>query len=76
MTECTWVSDNLRDVSGWRAEGLPLTVSSNEVAKTYDSLLRQYVSYHNPSAETGVGDFKSQLGRMMEGEPDFGQSNL
>jgi hypothetical protein len=68
MTECTWVSDNLRDVSGWRAEGLPLTVSSNEVAKTYDCLLRQYVSYHNASV---MGDFKSQLGRMMEGEPDF-----
>nr|CDJ81069.1 tetratricopeptide repeat protein 38-like [Haemonchus contortus] len=40
-----WCADNLRDVEGWRASGLPLSTTSNECAKLLDGAVRQFVSW-------------------------------
>jgi len=64
-----WITDNLRDIEGWRAENLPLTVGSNETAKLFDTILRQSATYNQPDRE--LNDLGQRKRAMMETEPDF-----
>ncbi|VDM93244.1 unnamed protein product, partial [Onchocerca ochengi] len=40
-----WYVENLRDCQAWKAEGIQISTSSNEAARLFDALLRQYVSW-------------------------------
>ncbi|PIO62419.1 hypothetical protein TELCIR_16019 [Teladorsagia circumcincta] len=40
-----WCAENLRDLEGWRASGLPLSTPSNECARLLDGAVRQLVSW-------------------------------
>lgn len=62
-----WCAENLRDCQAWRAEGIQMSTSSNEAARLYDGLLRQYVSWSDCEK---LGGMDKTLSKMMEAEPD------
>lgn len=59
---------SFRDCEAWRAEGLPLTTTSNEACKLYDATLTQYVTWR--SDET-VGGFEGGISAMQAADPNF-----
>uniref|UniRef100_A0A6Q2Z808 Tetratricopeptide repeat protein 38 n=1 Tax=Esox lucius TaxID=8010 RepID=A0A6Q2Z808_ESOLU len=58
-----------RDSEGaWRAEGLPLTTSSNEACKIYDAILTQYVTWRN---DESLGGIEGCISTVKSADPDF-----
>uniref|UniRef100_A0A672ZXM9 Tetratricopeptide repeat protein 38 n=1 Tax=Sphaeramia orbicularis TaxID=375764 RepID=A0A672ZXM9_9TELE len=52
----------------WRAEGLPLSTSSNEACKLYDALLTQYVKWRNDET---LGGFEGCISAIQAADPNF-----
>ncbi|KAI5623874.1 tetratricopeptide repeat protein 38 isoform X1, partial [Silurus asotus] len=52
----------------WRAEGLPLSTSSNEACKLYDAILTQYVKWRN---EETLGGIEGCMAAVQAADPDF-----
>lgn len=61
-----WCTENLRDCRAWYDEGLPLTTTSNEAAKLYDCLMRQYVSWTDCA-----GGIERTRNTLKETHPEF-----
>ncbi|XP_057691674.1 tetratricopeptide repeat protein 38 [Corythoichthys intestinalis] len=57
-----------RDCEAWRAEGLPLSTSSNEACKLYDAILTQYVKWRNIDS---VGGIEGCITAIKAADPDF-----
>ncbi|CAB1313574.1 unnamed protein product, partial [Coregonus sp. 'balchen'] len=52
----------------WRAEGLPLSTSSNEACKMYDAILTQYVTWRNDET---LGGIEGCISAVKSADPDF-----
>ncbi|KAM3610020.1 uncharacterized protein V6R79_024066 [Siganus canaliculatus] len=59
---------SFRDCKAWRAEGLPLSTSSNEACKLYDAILTQYVKWRNDET---VGGFEGCISAIHKADPSF-----
>ncbi|XP_077567319.1 tetratricopeptide repeat protein 38-like [Stigmatopora nigra] len=57
-----------RDCEAWRAEGLPLSTSSNEACKLYDAILTQYVKWRNIES---IGGLEGCITAIKAADPDF-----
>ncbi|XP_049580363.1 tetratricopeptide repeat protein 38 [Syngnathus scovelli] len=57
-----------RDCEAWRAEGLPLSTSSNEACKLYDAMLTQYVTWRNIES---IGGLEGCMTKIKAADPDF-----
>ncbi|VDK79041.1 unnamed protein product [Litomosoides sigmodontis] len=62
-----WCAENLRDCQAWKAEGIQISTSSNEAARLFDALLRQYVSWSECAQLGGLDNTRS---KMVEAEPN------
>uniref|UniRef100_A0A0R3S412 Uncharacterized protein n=1 Tax=Elaeophora elaphi TaxID=1147741 RepID=A0A0R3S412_9BILA len=62
-----WCAENLRDCQAWKAEGFQISTNSNEAARLFDALLRQYVSWSECAQLDGMN---KTLSKMIEAEPD------
>ncbi|MCP9263891.1 Tetratricopeptide repeat protein 38 [Dirofilaria immitis] len=62
-----WCSANLRDCQAWKAEGFQISTNSNEAARLFDALLRQYVSWTECEQ---LGGMDKTLSKMIEAEPN------
>ncbi|KAM3869793.1 LOW QUALITY PROTEIN: tetratricopeptide repeat protein 38 [Diretmus argenteus] len=62
------IASSFRDCKAWRAEGLPLSTSSNEACKLYDATLTQYVTWR--SDET-LGGIEGCMSAVKAADPDF-----
>ncbi|VDP25301.1 unnamed protein product, partial [Onchocerca flexuosa] len=51
----------------WKAEGIQISTSSNEAARLFDALLRQYISW---SECDQLGGMDKTLSKMIEAEPN------
>ncbi|CAG9537987.1 unnamed protein product, partial [Cercopithifilaria johnstoni] len=51
----------------WKAEGIQISTNSNEAARLFDALLRQYVSW---SECAQLGGMDKTLSKMIEAEPN------
>ncbi|XP_039989360.1 tetratricopeptide repeat protein 38 isoform X2 [Xiphias gladius] len=54
--------------TGWRAEGLQLSTSSNEACKLYDAILTQYVKWRNDKT---LGGFEGCISAIQAADPNF-----
>uniref|UniRef100_UPI0037E88DDA tetratricopeptide repeat protein 38 n=1 Tax=Semicossyphus pulcher TaxID=241346 RepID=UPI0037E88DDA len=61
-------ASSFRDCEAWRAEGLPLSTSSNEACKLYDAVLTQYVKWQNDET---VGGFDGSMSALRAADPNF-----
>ncbi|XP_041651555.1 tetratricopeptide repeat protein 38 [Cheilinus undulatus] len=59
---------SFRDCEAWRAEGLPLSTSSNEACKLYDAILTQYVKWQNDET---LGGFDGCISALQAADPSF-----
>ncbi|XP_058502185.1 tetratricopeptide repeat protein 38 [Solea solea] len=59
---------SLRDCQAWRAEGLPLSTSSNEACKLYDAILTQYVKWRNDET---LGGIDGCISAIQAADPNF-----
>uniref|UniRef100_A0A8P4GIJ6 Tetratricopeptide repeat protein 38 n=1 Tax=Dicentrarchus labrax TaxID=13489 RepID=A0A8P4GIJ6_DICLA len=59
---------SFRDCQAWRAEGLPLSTTSNEACKLYDAILTQYVKWRNDET---LGGFEGCISAIKAADPDF-----
>ncbi|XP_035520642.1 tetratricopeptide repeat protein 38 [Morone saxatilis] len=57
-----------RDCQAWRAEGLPLSTTSNEACKLYDAILTQYVKWRNDET---LGGFEGCISAIKAADPNF-----
>ncbi|XP_061678894.1 tetratricopeptide repeat protein 38 isoform X3 [Syngnathoides biaculeatus] len=57
-----------RDCEAWRAEGLPLSTSSNEACKLYDAILTQYATWRNIDS---IGGIEGCMTAIKAADPDF-----
>ncbi|XP_019896126.2 tetratricopeptide repeat protein 38 isoform X4 [Esox lucius] len=62
------IASTFRDCQAWRAEGLPLTTSSNEACKIYDAILTQYVTWRN---DESLGGIEGCISTVKSADPDF-----
>uniref|UniRef100_A0A673WM14 Tetratricopeptide repeat protein 38 n=1 Tax=Salmo trutta TaxID=8032 RepID=A0A673WM14_SALTR len=62
------IASSFRDCQAWRAEGLPLSTSSNEACKMYDAILTQYVTWRNDETLGGV---EGCISALKSADPDF-----
>uniref|UniRef100_A0AC35U6I9 Tetratricopeptide repeat protein 38 n=1 Tax=Rhabditophanes sp. KR3021 TaxID=114890 RepID=A0AC35U6I9_9BILA len=62
-----WCADHLKDLQGWKDEGLEISMVSNETAKLFDSTVRQLVSYRDCDS---MGGFLVTLNKTLENEPN------
>ncbi|KAI3371570.1 hypothetical protein L3Q82_024137, partial [Scortum barcoo] len=60
---------SFRDCEAWRADGLPLSTSSNEACKMYDAILTQYVKWRNDET---LGGIEGCVSAMQAADPNFG----
>uniref|UniRef100_A0A671YRF0 Tetratricopeptide repeat domain 38 n=1 Tax=Sparus aurata TaxID=8175 RepID=A0A671YRF0_SPAAU len=60
--------DPARGCRAWRAEGLPLSTTSNEACKLYDALLTQYVTWRNDDT---LGGFEGCISAIQAADPNF-----
>ena len=64
-----WFPDfHYRDVAGWRAEGLPLTTTSDEAAKFLDAAVAQMALMDN---DDSVGGLEGSLAKAAEADPEM-----
>ncbi|XP_076028080.1 tetratricopeptide repeat protein 38 [Genypterus blacodes] len=61
-------ASSFRDCAAWRAEGLPLSTSSNEACKLYDALLTQYVTWRNDET---LGGMEGCMSAIKAADPNF-----
>ncbi|KAK7890894.1 hypothetical protein WMY93_022857 [Mugilogobius chulae] len=59
---------SFRDCQAWRAEGLPMSTTSNEACKMYDAVLNQYVKWRN---DDSLGGFEACLSALQTADPNF-----
>ncbi|XP_061773863.1 tetratricopeptide repeat protein 38 isoform X1 [Nerophis ophidion] len=59
---------SFRDCAAWRAEGLPLSTSSNEACKLYDAILTQYATWRNIES---IGGVKGCFSAIKVADPNF-----
>ncbi|XP_047678345.1 tetratricopeptide repeat protein 38 isoform X2 [Tachysurus fulvidraco] len=62
------IAASFRDCAAWRSEGLPLSTSSNEACKLYDSILTQYVTWRNDET---LGGIEGCMAAVQAADPDF-----
>uniref|UniRef100_A0A8C8M567 Tetratricopeptide repeat protein 38 n=1 Tax=Oncorhynchus tshawytscha TaxID=74940 RepID=A0A8C8M567_ONCTS len=62
------IASSFRDCQAWRAEGLPLSTSSNEACKMYDAILTQYVTWRN---DENLGGVEGCMSAVKSADPDF-----
>ncbi|KAM7414183.1 hypothetical protein PAMA_019142 [Pampus argenteus] len=62
------IASSFRDCQAWRAEGLPLSTSSNEACKLYDAILTQYVKWRNDET---LGGFEGCISAIKAADPNF-----
>ncbi|CAN9498745.1 unnamed protein product [Ophioblennius macclurei] len=62
------IASSFRDCQAWRAEGLPLSTSSNEACKLYDAILTQYVKWHNDET---LGGLEGCMSAIKAADPNF-----
>lgn len=62
------IASSFRDCEAWRAEGLPLSTSSNEACKLYDAILTQYVTWRNDETLGGV---EGCISGIKAADPNF-----
>ncbi|KAM9481306.1 tetratricopeptide repeat protein 38 isoform 2-T2 [Clarias gariepinus] len=62
------LSASFRDCAAWRAEGLPLSTSSNEACKLYDATLTQYVTWRNDET---LGGIEGCMAAIHAADPNF-----
>ncbi|XP_071382506.1 tetratricopeptide repeat protein 38 isoform X2 [Centroberyx affinis] len=62
------IASSFRDCEAWRAEGLPLSTSSNEACKLYDAILTQYVTWRNDET---LGGIERCMSAIQAADPDF-----
>ncbi|KAM4618155.1 tetratricopeptide repeat protein 38 [Polymixia lowei] len=62
------IAASFRDCEEWRAEGLPLSTSSNEASKIYDAILTQYVTWRNDET---LGGIEGCMSAVKAADPDF-----
>uniref|UniRef100_A0A4W5QLN3 Tetratricopeptide repeat protein 38 n=1 Tax=Hucho hucho TaxID=62062 RepID=A0A4W5QLN3_9TELE len=62
------IASSFRDCQAWRAEGLPLSTSSNEACKMYDAILTQYVTWRNDET---LGGIEGCISAVKSADPDF-----
>ncbi|MCJ8733209.1 hypothetical protein PDJAM_G00220540 [Pangasius djambal] len=62
------IAASFRDCAAWRAEGLPLSTSSNEACKLYDAMLTQYVTWRNDET---LGGIEGCMAAVQAADPDF-----
>ena len=61
-----WTSENLRDLSCFRQEGLSFSTPSNETVKMFDALLRQLVAWTD---DPQLGGMEGTLEKMLSVDP-------
>uniref|UniRef100_A0A914UUI7 Tetratricopeptide repeat protein 38 n=1 Tax=Plectus sambesii TaxID=2011161 RepID=A0A914UUI7_9BILA len=54
--------------TAWKDSGLPVSTSSNEAAKLYDAVLRQYLSWSDCDA---LGGLEKSCKSLLEADPSF-----
>lgn len=62
------IASSFRDCVAWRAEGLPLSTSSNQACKLYDAILTQYVTWRNDET---LGGIEGCMAAVQAADPDF-----
>ncbi|KAJ8002903.1 hypothetical protein DPEC_G00163790 [Dallia pectoralis] len=62
------IASTFRDCQAWRAEGLPLSTTSNEACKIYDAILTQYVTWRNDET---LGGIEGCISAVKSADPDF-----
>ncbi|KAF7663176.1 hypothetical protein LDENG_00216370 [Lucifuga dentata] len=62
------IPSSFRDCGAWRAEGLPLSTSSNEACKLYDAILAQYVTWRNDET---LGGIEGCISAIKAADPNF-----
>ncbi|XP_053478809.1 tetratricopeptide repeat protein 38 [Ictalurus furcatus] len=62
------IASSFRDCAAWRAEGLPLSTSSNQACKLYDAILTQYVTWRNDET---LGGIEGCMAAVQAADPDF-----
>lgn len=62
------LASSFRDCQAWRAEGLPLSTSSNEACKLYDAILTQYVKWRNDET---LGGLEGCMSAIQAADPNF-----
>uniref|UniRef100_A0AAF5I3Z1 Tetratricopeptide repeat protein 38 n=2 Tax=Strongyloides stercoralis TaxID=6248 RepID=A0AAF5I3Z1_STRER len=62
-----WCGKNLRDIQGWKEDGLDTTIINNETAKLFDASVRQLVSLRDCDQ---LGGFVKTMTNMLNNEPD------
>lgn len=66
-----WCGKNLRDIQGWKEDGLDTTIINNETAKLFDASVRQLVSLRDCDQ---LGGFVKTMTNMLNNEPDAGRN--
>uniref|UniRef100_A0A3P9GYR3 Tetratricopeptide repeat protein 38 n=1 Tax=Oryzias latipes TaxID=8090 RepID=A0A3P9GYR3_ORYLA len=61
-------ASSFRDCQAWKAEGLPLSTSSNEACKLFDATLTQYVKWTNDET---LGGIEGCMSAMKTADPNF-----
>ncbi|XP_041795028.1 tetratricopeptide repeat protein 38 [Chelmon rostratus] len=59
---------SFRDCQAWRAEGLPLSTTSNEACKMYDATLYQFMNWRNDET---LGGIEGCISAIKAADPDF-----
>ncbi|CEF59681.1 Tetratricopeptide repeat protein 38 [Strongyloides ratti] len=62
-----WCGKNLKDIQGWKEDGLENTITSNETAKLLDASIRQLVSLRDCDQ---LGGFVKTMTDMLHNEPN------
>ncbi|XP_053740496.1 tetratricopeptide repeat protein 38 [Synchiropus splendidus] len=66
-------SRSFRDCQAWRAEGLPLSTTSNEACKLYDAILHQLLQWRNDET---LGGFEGCMTAIKATDPNFVLGNV
>ncbi|XP_020515195.1 tetratricopeptide repeat protein 38 [Labrus bergylta] len=61
-------ASSFKDCEAWRAQGLPLSTSSNEACKLYDAVLTQYVKWQNDET---LGGIEGSISALLAADPNF-----
>lgn len=64
-----WCAKNLKDVQGWKEDGLNTTIVNNETAKLLDASIRQLVSLRDCDQ---LGGLVKTITNMLSNEPNAG----
>ena len=62
------MSSHLRDCKAWKDEKMSMSTTSNDAAKLFDDVLRQYVTWKEDSSQGGI---EGTLKMMFEADPNF-----